>query len=106
MVTLVTKVTVVMINMLTMISITITITEKKTIMTTRSHSSDFQDTYNNQINFKMEVVSATKRNIKTNMLSCNFIYRLPLDGALSTHINGDHERVSRYNSSEQKARLS
>ena len=100
MVTLVIKVTVVMINMLTKISIAITITEKKTIMTTRSHSSDFQNTYNNQINFKMEVVSATKRNIKTNMLSCNFIYQLPLDGALSTYINGDHERVSRYSSSE------
>ena len=86
MVTLITKVAVVMINMLTKIRITITITEKKIIMTTRSHSSDFQDTYNNQINFKMEVVSATKRNIKTHMLSYNFIYRLPLMG-LIPHIS-------------------
>ena len=54
MVTLITKVAVVMINMLTKIRITITITEKKTIMTTRSHSSDFQDTYNNQINFNID----------------------------------------------------
>ena len=37
------------------------------------------------------------------MFSGNSIYPLPRDGALSAHINGNHDHVSRYKSYYQKA---
>ena len=39
------------------------------------------------------------------MFSCNSIYPLPHDGALSTHINGDHDHVSRCKFYYQKDKL-
>ena len=64
--------------MLTKIRTKITVTEKKTttatIMATNSHSSDYQDTNNNQINFKMEVVSTIKR---TEILKCTWFHVIP-----------------------------
>ena len=39
------------------------------------------------------------------MFSRNSIYSLPRNGALSAHINGDHDHVSRYKSYYQKNKL-
>ena len=39
------------------------------------------------------------------MFSCNFIYPLPRDVALSALINSDHDHVSRYKSYYQKDKL-
>ena len=35
------------------------------------------------------------------MVSRNSIYALPLDGAFSAHVNGDHDHVSGYKSKRQ-----
>ena len=47
----------------------------------------------------------TKKKIMQYMFSYNPIYPHPHDGALSAHINGDHDHVSRYNSYYQKDKL-
>ena len=36
------------------------------------------------------------------MFPSNSLYPLPSDGALSAHVNGDQDHVSRYNSDYQK----
>ena len=43
--------------------------------------------------------------MKGNTFSGNSIYPLPRDGALSAHINGDYDRVSRYKSHHQKDKM-
>ena len=98
-----TKVTVVMITKITKIRKTVTITEKK---------NDYQATIKTETiigntNFKTELVSTIKgwEIIKIHMFARNSIYPLPLDGALSAHINGDHDHVSRYKSYCEKDKL-
>ena len=39
------------------------------------------------------------------MFSRNSLYPLPLDGALSAHIIGDHDHFSRYKSHYQKDKV-
>ena len=40
------------------------------------------------------------------MFSCNSIYPLPRDGALSAQINGNHDHVSQYKSYYKKDKMS
>ena len=44
-------------------------------------------------------------NIKIHMFSRNPMYPLLRGGAFSTHINGDHDHVSRYKSYCQKDKM-
>ena len=72
------------------------------IKSTQKHenidNSDFQNTNNKQwrnINFKMGISTNKKNwNIKILRLLRNSIYLLPRDGALSAHINGNHDHVT------------
>ena len=87
--------------MITKIRKTVTITEKEK----KGLSSDYQDkTIIGNTNFKRHL-QKKKGNIKIHMFSCNSIYPLPHDGALSAHISGDHDHFSRYKSYCQKDKL-